>query len=109
VIGSVFTSLYASRLVHSDAGHLPGALLHLAQSSVGAGYAVASHAPAALHAPLALSVQTAFMSGLHAGCLVAAGTCLAGALGALALPGSRLSAPAADTVVVRPDPGPVAT
>jgi hypothetical protein len=51
---------------------------------------VAGHVPAALHAPVALSVQNAFMSGLHTGCLVAAGVCAVGAIGALALPGSPL-------------------
>jgi hypothetical protein len=54
---------------------------------VGAGLAIASHAAPALRLPVLTAVQSAFMSGLHAGCFVAAGVCAAGALGALALPG----------------------
>ena len=96
VIGSVYTSLYASGLLHSTAARLPNAVLHLAQSSVGAGYAVAARSPAALHAPVLHSVQSAFMSGLHAGCFVAAGVCALGALGAGALPG-RWQRSAAET------------
>jgi hypothetical protein len=85
IIGSVYTSLYASRLLHNS--HLPQKVLHIAQQSVGAGYQVAARVPAALHADTLHHVQSAFMTGLHAGCLVAAGVCLAGALGASALPG----------------------
>jgi EmrB/QacA subfamily drug resistance transporter len=94
VIGSVYTSLYATGLLHSAAARLPHSVLHLAQNSVGAGYGVAAHAPAALRAPVLGAVQSSFMSGLHAGCLVATGVCLAGAIGAAALPGRRVSRPA---------------
>ena len=89
VIGSVFTSLYASHLVHGPAARLPAGALRAAQDSVGAGYALAARAPAAVHAALSHSVQSSFITGLHAGCLVAASVCLVGALGALALPGRR--------------------
>src|SRR5947209_6152952 len=51
IIGSVYTSLYASRLLQGAGSRLPAGVLHTAQSSVGAGYAVAGHAPLALHAP----------------------------------------------------------
>ncbi|MHB8533430.1 MAG: MFS transporter [Solirubrobacteraceae bacterium] len=98
VIGSVYTSLYASGLLHSPAAHLPRLALHAAQRSVEAGYAVAAHAPSTVHAAVLHSVQSAFMSGLHAGCLVAAGVCALGALGATALPGAR-QARAAQTVL----------
>jgi EmrB/QacA subfamily drug resistance transporter len=91
VIGSVFTTLYASGLRHSAAVRLPHASLARAQSSVGAGYAVAHHAPAPLAPALTGAVRTAFLSGLHAGCVVAAGVCALGACGALMLPG-RMSA-----------------
>jgi predicted MFS family arabinose efflux permease len=87
IIGSVYTSLYASGLTHSAAGRLPHATLALARSSVGAGYGVAGHVPARLAQPLLGAVQSAFMSGLHAGCLVATGVCALGACGALMLPG----------------------
>jgi EmrB/QacA subfamily drug resistance transporter len=95
IIGSVYASLYASSLTHGAAAHLPGAELASAKSSVGAGLGVASHAAAAVRAPVLDAVQSAFMSGLHAGCFVAAGVCALGALGALYLPGRprRASAP----------------
>jgi EmrB/QacA subfamily drug resistance transporter len=89
VVGSVYTSLYASQLIHSAAAHLPGASLHVAQSSVGAGYAVAARAPAHIQATILEAVRGSFMTGLHTGCVVAGSVCLAGALGALALPGRQ--------------------
>jgi EmrB/QacA subfamily drug resistance transporter len=96
IIGSVYTSLYASTLLRSDAAtRLPHAALHAAQSSVGAGYTVAARVPLALYTPVLHSVQRAFMSGLHAGCLVAAGVCAIGLAGASWLPGrARRAAPA---------------
>ena len=92
IIGSVYTSLYASQLLHGAAGHLPAHVLHIVKGSVGAGYAVAGHVPAALHAAVLHSVTSSFMTGLHAGCFVAAGVCALGALGAGFLPG-RVSSP----------------
>jgi EmrB/QacA subfamily drug resistance transporter len=87
IIGSVYASLYTSSLRHSAVAHLAGSALDRAESSVGAGLAIASHAAPALRLPVLSAVQSAFMSGLHAGCFVAAGVCAVGALGALALPG----------------------
>jgi predicted MFS family arabinose efflux permease len=106
IIGSVYTSLYASSLAHSTAARLPHTTLRLAQSSVGAGYAVAGHAPAPLDHPLTGAIQTAFLSGLHAGCLVAAGVCALGACGALMLPGRELAKRPSEAVV--PDTVPTA-
>ena len=77
VIGSVYTSLYGT--------HLAG----VAKTSVGAGLQAAAHAPATARAAAVDQVTNAFMTGLHAGCLVAAGVCALGALGALWLPGRR--------------------
>ncbi len=88
IIGSVYTSLYTSHLLHSAAGQLPALALQAARSSVGAGIAVAAHAPG----PVLDAVRTSFMSGLHAGCLVAAAVCWIGALGSLALPGRAVPA-----------------
>src|SRR5947209_12089562 len=90
VIGSVYTSLYTSGLANS-AGGLPARVLHVAQNSVGAGMAVAGHAPAAVRPAVLDAVQSSFMSGLHTGCLVAAGVCAVGAIGSLWLPGVRLA------------------
>ncbi len=106
IIGSVYTTLYASGLLHSGAGHLPSTALRTAQSSVGAGYAVAVRVPAELHLRVLHSVQNAFMNGLHSGCLVAAGVCVVGVIGAMALPGARRTrAAVADTRLV-PDLAP---
>jgi EmrB/QacA subfamily drug resistance transporter len=88
VIGSVYGSLYASSLTRHAHALLPTKLLVLAKSSVGAGLAVAHHLPTA--EPV---VRSAFMDGLHAGCLVAGAICIAGALGALHLPGRRTAEP----------------
>jgi EmrB/QacA subfamily drug resistance transporter len=87
IIGSVYTSLYGSRLVHSAVAGLPVHLRELARSSVGAGDAVARHVPAGLHPAVLHGVQSAFMAGLHAGCFVAVGVCAVGVLGASVLPG----------------------
>jgi EmrB/QacA subfamily drug resistance transporter len=87
IIGSVYASLYTASLSHSVLSKLTGPALETARSSVGAGLAVAAHAPIAVRAPALDAVQSAFMSGLHTGCVVAACVCAAGALGALALPG----------------------
>jgi EmrB/QacA subfamily drug resistance transporter len=98
IIGSVYASLYTSSLSHgAAAAHLPAAALQSAKSSIGAGLAVAAHAPAAVRGPVLDAVQGAFMSGLHTGCIVAAGVCALGAVGALALPGRARVAPAGET------------
>jgi EmrB/QacA subfamily drug resistance transporter len=89
IIGSVYASLYTSSLAHSSAAKLGAVVLSSAKSSIGAGLAVADHAPPAVRGQVLDAVQSAFMSGLHTGCFVAAGVCWLGALGALALPGRR--------------------
>ncbi|MBV9820252.1 MAG: MFS transporter [Solirubrobacterales bacterium] len=98
VIGSVYTSLYASKLAEGFSQH-PRSALQTAKASVGAGYALARHAPLPIRDELLGHVQSAFMTGFHAGCYVAAGVCVLGLIGALALPGaapsSRVVAPPA--------------
>ncbi len=102
IIGSVYSSLYLRDLSHGAVAHLPAHLYEVARSSVGAAMEVIQHAPAA-HAPALLAgVVSAFMSGMRAGCLVAAAVCVLGAFGALALPGRRQAqsvAPSATFVV----------
>jgi EmrB/QacA subfamily drug resistance transporter len=95
VLGSVYASLYTSHLHHSAAAHLPAAALRTATTSFGAGQAVAAHVTEAAHAAVAQAVVSGFLSGLHAACLVAAGTCLLGALAVAALLPSRPGAPTA--------------
>jgi len=86
IIGSVYTSLYITRLTNGAAG-LPHATLTAAKGSVGAAYAIARQASPRIGHELIAHVQSAFLAGLHAGCYVAAGACVVGVLGALALPG----------------------
>jgi EmrB/QacA subfamily drug resistance transporter len=87
VIGSVYTSLYVAQLATGE-GDLPRSALGIARGSVGAGYAVAHHAPPPIRHHLLAHVQGAFLTGLHAGCYVAAGACALGLVVALALPGA---------------------
>jgi EmrB/QacA subfamily drug resistance transporter len=93
IIGSVYASLYTSSLGHSALTKLAAPALASAKSSVGAGLAIVAHTPVAERATALDAVQSAFMSGLHTGCVVAAGVCVIGALGALALPGRRRPVP----------------
>ncbi len=88
VVGSVFSSVYASSLADSDFGGLPGAALARAQDSVGAAQALAASSPG-----LSTAVQDAFMAGLHTSSLVVGVLCLVGAIAAvLSLPG-RITGP----------------
>jgi MFS family permease len=89
VIGSVFLSLYARRIDSSLFAHLPGATHTAARTSVAAAAQTVARAPAPLQHPLLTGFNTSFMSGLHTASAVAAGVCILGALGALALPGKR--------------------
>jgi EmrB/QacA subfamily drug resistance transporter len=90
VIGSVYSSVFLHRLTNSSVHQLPASAFHMAQSSVGAALAVASHSPDAVR--LTDAVTSSFMGGLHVACVVAALACWAGALGALRLPGRSASA-----------------
>jgi predicted MFS family arabinose efflux permease len=87
VIGSVFTSIYTSRLDSTSFAALPRDVSAAARDSVAAAVTTAAHASPALQARLVADLNASFMSGLHVACLVAAGVCWLGALGALALPG----------------------
>ncbi|WP_304049925.1 MFS transporter [Jatrophihabitans endophyticus] len=89
VVGSVYASIFASRLGTSDLARLPGPALDTARSSVGAALGVASQAGGGVYTA---AVQDSFMSAFHVGCLVGFGVCLLGALGALALPGRAIPA-----------------
>jgi EmrB/QacA subfamily drug resistance transporter len=88
VLGSIFTSLYASHLTATPFNALPTNLVTAAKNSVASALTTVGRAPsAAAQQRLLDSVQTAFMSGFHTACLVGALICLAGAAGALCLPG----------------------
>jgi EmrB/QacA subfamily drug resistance transporter len=80
VIGSVFTSIYTHHLSTTQVAQLPQQAAQAAKNSV----AAAIQIPGVHQA-----VQDSFMSGLHVACIVAAGVCWLGAIGAMALPGRR--------------------
>ena len=85
VVGSVFASLYAAGF---DAA--PAALpVDAASDSVGAAFQISSQLPDAAGDALRALASSGFYDGLAAGCLVAAGVCVAGAVMVLALLPSR--------------------
>ena len=97
VLGSIFTSLYAHHLTTTTFGDLPTHVVSAAQNSVAAALATVGQAPGgATRQQLLDGVHTSFMTGFHTACIVAAGISLAGAAGALLLPG-RIRQPAVDT------------
>jgi hypothetical protein len=89
VIGSVFASLYVSRLGDLLPAALPGGAAGAAKESAGAALSIAGEASHAGHPALGTAVReaanSAFFSGFHAGDLVAAGVAAAGAVVAFAL------------------------
>ena len=89
IIGSVYASLYGSRLSARLPVRLPVALVHDAHQSVGAALVVAGRLAAVGHTGLGGAVHDAasqaFIHGISAGCLVAAGVAAAGCAMALAL------------------------
>jgi EmrB/QacA subfamily drug resistance transporter len=116
VIGSVFASIYASRLGDLLPAALPGGAAATAKESVGAALAVAGEAAGTGHPRVAAAVgeatNSAFLSGFHAGDLVAAGVAAAGAVLAFALlpaqPPVADRGDAAEADVGAPGPAPVA-
>lgn len=80
IIGSVFASLFGPAIRRALApflGHgLTRAQLHAAQSSMQAAKAMVAHLPVSVQKTVDDRVTTAFMNGLHRGCLVAAGTAM---------------------------------
>jgi hypothetical protein len=91
VIGSVYASLYAARLDGDALAGVPAEAGEAAGESVGAAVIAVSELTAVGAGEAALALQAAtsagFFDGLQAGCLVAAGLCLVGALfSAVAIP-----------------------
>ena len=92
IIGSVYASLYTSRLTATlPARLLSSSLADSAHQSVGAAFEVAARLSAAGQTSIAGGLHTAasnaFIHGLSAGCLLAGGVALAGAvMAALLLP-----------------------
>jgi hypothetical protein len=105
VIGSVYASLYGSKLSAGLPLRLPSNLSAVAHQSVGAAIAVSNRLSAAgLHHVGGLvhaAAFGAFLHGISVGCLVAGGVALLGALIAIAfLPAQPTAAPAPETEVV---------
>src|SRR5271154_4800446 len=97
VIGSVYATIYSSALPSTLPGRLPRPVSELAHSSVGGALGVAERLTATGHAALAGGLEhaasDAFVKGLSAGCLVAAGVAGAGALMTLTLLPAQPAAP----------------
>jgi hypothetical protein len=99
VIGSVYASLYGSRLTPGLPAALPGRISAIAHQSVGAAFAVSGQVTAAGHGALGQAIQhastDAFLRGLTIGCVVAGLVAAAGAvLAILFLPAQPPSPPA---------------
>ena len=95
VIGSVYASVYGSRLTAATPAGLPGPVVAVAHQSVGAAYTAAGNLASAGHPALGqalrLASTDAFLRGLTDGALVAGGVAAVGAvLGLLFLPGAGL-------------------
>lgn len=88
VIGSLFSSLYADKLVELLTGSVPAGQLAAAKDSVGAAATMGAQSPVVKNA-----MDLAVVHGLSAATLVIGSLCLLGALGALvALPGRGFTA-----------------
>ncbi len=106
VIGSVYASVYGSRLTATLPTGVPGPVAAIAHQSVGAAYVAAGKIAALGHPALGQALQhastNAFLRGLTIGCLVAGAVAAAGAvLAVLFLPAqpaqlARPVSPAAD-------------
>src|SRR5579862_6351829 len=89
VIGSVYASLYGSRLTATMPASVPGPVAAIAHQSVGAAYAAAGKIAALGHPALGQAIHnaadSAFFHGFHAANYVAAGIAAAGGVMALTL------------------------
>src|SRR5580700_5368621 len=84
VIGSIYASVYGSRLTATMPASVPGPVAAIAHQSVGAAYVAAAKVAALGHPVLGQALQhasaNAFLRGLIVGCLVAGAVAAAGAL-----------------------------
>jgi EmrB/QacA subfamily drug resistance transporter len=100
VIGSVYASVYGSRLDSALAVKLPPAAAAVAHKSVGGAFETATQLDAGHHTALARmlhqAASSAFFDGFSVACLLAAGVALAGAVMAAALIPGQPPQPSAD-------------
>jgi EmrB/QacA subfamily drug resistance transporter len=89
VIGSIYASLYSSRLGEALGAHVPDAITNRAHRSVGDAFGAAAQLDAggqtALSKTLHDAASTAFFRGFSAACLLAAGVAALGGVLAVAL------------------------
>src|SRR5262245_312010 len=84
VVGSVFTSVYASHLADGMRGQgLPPPALDTAQEGIGNAFAVAARVGGQTGADIVATAKTAFVEAFHAGLYVGAGVALLGAIAVL--------------------------
>jgi len=102
VLGSVFASAYAPRIIRAFGPYpIPAGAKVEAHQAMAAALAVVHHAPGAAQPVLQAAAFSAFGAGLKAACLVGAGIAILGALYAFAsLPGR--DAPGGETTAVQP-------
>ena len=97
VIGSVYASVYGSRLTATLPARTPGPVAAIAHQSVGAAYTAAGQLAALGHPALGLALQhasaNAFLRGLTIGALVAGGVAAAGAILAILFCSPSLPSP----------------
>jgi EmrB/QacA subfamily drug resistance transporter len=112
VIGSVYASLYASRLTAASPSGLQSAVTQTAHASIGAALTASATLAHAGHVELASALHSAassaFFHGFHASNYVSAGVAAAGAVIALALLPAHPAARSDDTPET-PKLGPAAT
>jgi hypothetical protein len=102
VIGSVYASLYSSRLTAALPTRVPQSLAHAAHQSVGAALQAAGRlsqvGQSTLAGELHRAASGAFIHGLSAGCLVAGGVAIVGAImAAVLLPAQPMPSAAGHT------------
>jgi EmrB/QacA subfamily drug resistance transporter len=97
VIGSIYASVYGSRLTATLPTGLPGGMSAIAHQSVGAAYAVSARVPGPVGVAVHSAATNAFLHGLSIGCLVAGGVAAAGAVLAVVFLPAQPTAPVATT------------
>jgi EmrB/QacA subfamily drug resistance transporter len=101
IIGSVFSSVYASQLGTDVAAlHLPAQATSAANSSVGGALAVAGRIGGTTGQSLATSAREAFVAGMHHGLVVGAAVAVVGAFVALLFLPARAPEAADDAIVL---------
>ena len=84
IVGSVFTSVYASHLADGVRGDpIPPSALDTAQEGIGNAFAVAAKLGGQSGADLVVVAKSAFVDAFHVGLLVGAGVALVGAIAVL--------------------------